>query len=164
MRSELRSVAAGLVAAGLLSFTTLPAQAAEVEFVVQTRNHAHATTLVEKLQAAGYAATLNPWAPASIVPAIVWFVPVAETGLGVALIVGLFTRLAAFASGVLEQLSRDQLRQLFVASRMTSFDGIDGEARDPDAWVKVFQDKVRDIREGGPCPPTQKSRANSQQP
>jgi uncharacterized membrane protein YphA (DoxX/SURF4 family) len=48
-----------------------------------------------------YAATLNPWAPASVVPAIVWFVTVAETCLGVALIVGLFTQHAALASGVL---------------------------------------------------------------
>jgi ketosteroid isomerase-like protein/uncharacterized membrane protein YphA (DoxX/SURF4 family) len=50
---------------------------------------------------AAYAATLNPWAPASVVPAIVWFVTVAETCLGVALIVGLFTRRSALASGVL---------------------------------------------------------------
>src|SRR4029450_4436566 len=50
---------------------------------------------------AAYAATLNPWAPASVVPAIVWFVTVAETCLGVAVIVGLFTRQSALASGVL---------------------------------------------------------------
>jgi hypothetical protein len=31
---------------------------------------------------AAYAATLNSWAPASVVPAIVWFVTVAETCLG----------------------------------------------------------------------------------
>src|SRR5262245_64599639 len=40
-------------------------------------------------------------APARVVPAIVWFVTVAETCLGVALIVGLFTRQSALASGVL---------------------------------------------------------------
>ena len=50
---------------------------------------------------AAYAATLNPWAPASVVPAIVWFITVAEMCLGVALIVGLFTRRSAPASGVL---------------------------------------------------------------
>lgn len=50
---------------------------------------------------ATYAATLNPWAPASVVPAIVWFVTVAETCLGVALIAGVFTRQSALASGVL---------------------------------------------------------------
>jgi uncharacterized membrane protein YphA (DoxX/SURF4 family) len=48
-----------------------------------------------------YTATLNPWAPASVVPAIVWFVTVAETCLGAALIVGLFTRQSALAGGVL---------------------------------------------------------------
>jgi threonine dehydratase len=42
------------------AFTTLPAQAAEVEFVVQTRNHAHAVMLIDRLRAAGYSATLNP--------------------------------------------------------------------------------------------------------
>jgi hypothetical protein len=54
--------------------------------------------------------------------------------------------------GLLEQLSRQQLRQLFTASRITSFDGIDGEAHNPDAWARVFEDKVRQIRTGGPCP------------
>jgi len=53
---------------------------------------------------------------------------------------------------LLEQLSRDQLRQLFIASRMTSYDGIDGEARNADTWARVFEDKVRQIRQGGPCP------------
>jgi len=50
---------------------------------------------------AAYAATLNPWAPASVVPAIVWFVTVAETCLSLALIFGIFTRQSALASGIL---------------------------------------------------------------
>jgi hypothetical protein len=54
--------------------------------------------------------------------------------------------------GLLEQLSHRQLRELFIASRVTSYDSIDGEGRDPDAWVRVFEDKVREIREAGPCP------------
>ncbi len=54
--------------------------------------------------------------------------------------------------GLLEQLSRRQLRELFMASRITSYDSIDAEGRDPDAWARVFEDKVRQIREGGPCP------------
>jgi hypothetical protein len=54
--------------------------------------------------------------------------------------------------GLLEQLSHRQLRELFVASRITSYDSIDGAARDPDAWARVFEDKVREIRNGGPCP------------
>jgi hypothetical protein len=56
------------------------------------------------------------------------------------------------AVSLLEQLSRDQLRQLFTASRMTSYDGIDAEARNADAWAQVFEGKVKEIREGGPCP------------
>jgi len=55
-------------------------------------------------------------------------------------------------AGLLDQLSRQQLRQLFTAARLTAFDGIDAEARDADAWVGVFLDKVREIRAGGPCP------------
>jgi hypothetical protein len=54
--------------------------------------------------------------------------------------------------GLLEQLSHEQLRQLFTASRITTYDEIDGHSRNPDAWAKVFEDKVREIRDGGPCP------------
>lgn len=54
--------------------------------------------------------------------------------------------------GLLEQLSHHQLRDLFIASRVTSYDGIDGEGRNPDAWARAFEGKVREIREGGPCP------------
>jgi hypothetical protein len=54
--------------------------------------------------------------------------------------------------GLLEQLSHRQLRELFIASRVTSYDAIDGEGRDPDAWARAFEDKVREIRAGGPCP------------
>src|SRR5262245_18106957 len=50
---------------------------------------------------AAYTATLNPWAPAALIPIIVWTVTLAETCLGAALIVGLFTRWAALGSGVL---------------------------------------------------------------
>ena len=55
-------------------------------------------------------------------------------------------------AGLLEQLSRSQLRALFTASRITVQDVIDAEARNADAWVKVFLDKVREIRAAGPCP------------
>jgi uncharacterized membrane protein YphA (DoxX/SURF4 family)/ketosteroid isomerase-like protein len=48
-----------------------------------------------------YTATLNPWAPPGLIPALVWIVSVAETVLGCALILGLFMRWAAFWSGVL---------------------------------------------------------------
>jgi len=56
-----------------------------------------------------------------------------------------------FLLGLLEQLSDQQLRDLFEGSRMTSFDQISGEGRNPDAWARVFKDKVRQIREAGPC-------------
>jgi hypothetical protein len=54
--------------------------------------------------------------------------------------------------GLLEQLSDQQLRDLFEGSRVTSHDQFSAEARRADAWVRVFRDKVRQIREGGPCP------------
>ena len=50
---------------------------------------------------ATYTTTLNPWAPAALIPAIVWFVTIAETVLGCALILGLAIRWSAFSSGVL---------------------------------------------------------------
>jgi hypothetical protein len=53
--------------------------------------------------------------------------------------------------GLLEQLSPSQLRALFVASRMTTFDQVAAESRNPDAWVHAFEDKVREIGAGGPC-------------
>ena len=53
--------------------------------------------------------------------------------------------------GLLEQLSPVQLEQLFVSSRITAFDQVSAEARDPKAWIGVFRDKVRQIREAGPC-------------
>jgi hypothetical protein len=54
--------------------------------------------------------------------------------------------------GLLEQLSDQQLRDLFEGSRITAFDQVSGEGRNADAWVRVFKDKVKQIREGGPCP------------
>ncbi len=52
---------------------------------------------------------------------------------------------------LLEQLSPSQLRALFVASRMTTFDQVAAESRNPDAWVHAFEDKVREIGAAGPC-------------
>lgn len=48
-----------------------------------------------------YTARLNPWAPAPTVPALAWAATVAELVLGVALILGVFTRWSALLSGVL---------------------------------------------------------------
>jgi uncharacterized membrane protein YphA (DoxX/SURF4 family) len=48
-----------------------------------------------------YAAKVNPWAPPALVPVLAWTATVAEILLGIALLVGLYTRLAGLASGVL---------------------------------------------------------------
>jgi hypothetical protein len=54
--------------------------------------------------------------------------------------------------GLLEQLRDDQLRALFEGARVPSFDQISGEARRVEAWVDAFNDRVDQIRKGGPCP------------
>ena len=51
-----------------------------------------------------YAARVNPWAPASLMPLIAWTATIAEAVLGVALLAGISTRAAAVASGVLLSL------------------------------------------------------------
>ena len=48
-----------------------------------------------------YTASLNPWAPAAIIPLIVWIVTVAETVLGVTLVLGIRQRETGILSGVL---------------------------------------------------------------
>jgi len=48
-----------------------------------------------------YAAKVNPWAPAALMPVIVWTATLAEIALALLLIVGYRTRWAAFGSGVL---------------------------------------------------------------
>lgn len=48
-----------------------------------------------------YTAKLNPWSPAAMLPALAWIVTIAEATLGVLLIVGLMTRIAALLSGLL---------------------------------------------------------------
>jgi hypothetical protein len=54
--------------------------------------------------------------------------------------------------GVLEQVSEAQLRTLFVSAGITTFDGVSGDGRNPEAWVQAFREKVRQVREAGPCP------------
>jgi uncharacterized membrane protein YphA (DoxX/SURF4 family) len=48
-----------------------------------------------------YTAKLNWFAPAGFVPALAWISTIAEILLGMALLVGLFTRVAAMLSGLL---------------------------------------------------------------
>ena len=56
-----------------------------------------------------------------------------------------------FLLGLLEQLSAGQIETLFTASRATAFDAGVARARSAQAWSSVFLDKVRQIREAGPC-------------
>ena len=56
-----------------------------------------------------------------------------------------------FMLGLLEQLSEHQLTDLFTASRITPYDQVSAAARSAAPWVAAFSDKVRQIREGGPC-------------
>ena len=57
-----------------------------------------------------------------------------------------------FLLRLLEQLSDDQLRDLFEGSRITQYDQVVAEARNPNAWVATFKDKIQQIRDAGPCP------------
>jgi hypothetical protein len=57
-----------------------------------------------------------------------------------------------FLLQLLEELSDSQLRELFLFSGVTSYEQVSARARDPQAWVEVFRDKVRQIRDAGPCP------------
>jgi uncharacterized membrane protein YphA (DoxX/SURF4 family) len=48
-----------------------------------------------------YTAKLNPWFPSSIIPVVGWSATVAETVIGIALIVGYQLRLAAISAAIL---------------------------------------------------------------
>ena len=64
---------------------------------------------------------------------------------------------------LLEQLSDAQLEELFTASRMTDFDALTVESRNPRAWVRAFRDKVQQVRNGGPCPVVSAGRPSTEQ-
>lgn len=53
--------------------------------------------------------------------------------------------------GLLEQLSDQQLRDLFEGSRVTAHDQFSAAARSAESWVAVFRDKIRQIKDAGPC-------------
>jgi hypothetical protein len=53
--------------------------------------------------------------------------------------------------GLLDQLSDAQLSDLFTRSGVIGMDTVNLHARNGSAWVSAFRDKVRQIREGGPC-------------
>ncbi len=53
--------------------------------------------------------------------------------------------------GLLEQLSEQQLVDLFTGSGATAYEHLDAAGRDANGWAAAFLDKVRQIRESGPC-------------
>jgi hypothetical protein len=53
---------------------------------------------------------------------------------------------------LLESLSEAQLTELFTASGATTYDAVSGEGRRAEAWALAFRDKVRQVRDAGPCP------------
>ena len=55
--------------------------------------------------------------------------------------------------GLLEQLSPQQLTDLFTGSGVITFDSLSAEARSADAWAKALIDKIKQIKDAGPCPP-----------
>ena len=57
-----------------------------------------------------------------------------------------------FLLGLLDQLTQPQLEALFTASRITSLESTHYESRLPGAWARAFLDKVRQVRDAGPCP------------
>ena len=56
-----------------------------------------------------------------------------------------------FLLSLLSQLSPSQVEELFTGSRVELSEGVTAESRQPAAWAAVFSDKVRQIREAGPC-------------
>jgi hypothetical protein len=54
-------------------------------------------------------------------------------------------------AGLLDQLTSQQLMDLFAAARFMDYDAIRAEARDVQAWVRTFREKIRAVKEGGPC-------------
>jgi hypothetical protein len=56
-----------------------------------------------------------------------------------------------FLLSLLEQLSPAQLLDLFTGARVELSEGVSADGRKPSAWAAAFLDKVRQIREAGPC-------------
>jgi hypothetical protein len=54
--------------------------------------------------------------------------------------------------GLLDQLTDQQLRDLFEASRVTRLEQYGSDGRPAEAWVAAFKDRVAQIRAAGPCP------------
>ena len=50
------------------------------------------------------------------------------------------------------RLREQQVRDLFEGARFADFEGASPASRDVELWVRAFQDKVRQIATGAPCP------------
>ena len=53
---------------------------------------------------------------------------------------------------LLRMLSESQLDALFESSGFSTFPHVLAEARNPQAWTRVFLAKVDEIASAGPCP------------
>jgi hypothetical protein len=56
-----------------------------------------------------------------------------------------------FLLRLMERLSARQIEALFTSSRAIAFDTVAVEGRSASAWADAFLDKVRQIRDAGPC-------------
>lgn len=56
-----------------------------------------------------------------------------------------------FALKLLGSFSSEQLDTLFAASGVSAFPHVLAEARQPHSWTEAFLDKVRQIKQAGPC-------------
>jgi hypothetical protein len=52
----------------------------------------------------------------------------------------------------LGRLQEQQVRDLFEGARFADFEGARPASRDIGLWVRAFQEKVRQIASGAPCP------------
>ena len=52
---------------------------------------------------------------------------------------------------LLEQLSETQVEELFDGARVAKYDAVANETRSARAWAAAFSEKVRQVREAGPC-------------
>ena len=56
-----------------------------------------------------------------------------------------------FLLSLVSQLSQAQLQDLFTGARVELSESVTAEGRQPAAWAAAFQDKIRQVREAGPC-------------
>ena len=57
-----------------------------------------------------------------------------------------------FLLHLIEQFSTDQIESLFRSARAEQYEAVLSENRDPAAWTRVFEEKVNQLRNAGPCP------------